>query len=92
VGPLNDREKSNRPTGQVGFIEFLVAPLAFAVTKVLVPFESCVETMVINAKKWQQEWMQTTKPEPTKEDQKALTDRIDKLERKLLDTTEVPRR
>ncbi len=34
VQMLNDRVKVNRPFSQIGFIEFLVAPLLFAFVKV----------------------------------------------------------
>jgi hypothetical protein len=34
VHALNDREKANLPYGQIGFIEYLVAPFLLTVTKV----------------------------------------------------------
>jgi len=49
VQALNDREKVNRPFSQVGFIEFLVSPLVFAVIKVLPPLMPLADQMVENA-------------------------------------------
>ena len=34
VQALNDREKANLPYGQIGFIEYLVAPVLLTITKV----------------------------------------------------------
>ena len=34
VHALNDRERANLPYGQIGFIEYLVAPFLLTVTKV----------------------------------------------------------
>jgi len=80
VQALNDRESVNRPFSQVGFIEFLVSPLLFAVMKVLPPTEPLAEQMVRNLKSWHQQWQSETKPPPSEQDKKALVDRISKLE------------
>jgi len=81
VQTLNDRDNLNRAFSQVGFIEFLAAPLAFVTMKVVLPFEICVGTMVENTKKWQEQWLSTTKPTPGEEEQKAMQQRIEKLEK-----------
>merc|ERR1719436_1739087 len=57
VQALNDREKVNRAFSQVGFIEFLVSPLLFAVVKVLPPTEQHAEQMIQNLKTWHQNWI-----------------------------------
>jgi len=85
VQSLNDRDKVNRPYSQVGFIEFLVAPLAFAMVKVLPPFEVCVGQLVDNLKRWQEMWIADTKPAPTQEERKALDVRIRSLEKKFIE-------
>jgi len=82
VQALNDREKVNRPMSQVGFIEFLVSPLLFAVVKVLPPLLPCAEQMVENTKTWHQQWLTETKPEPTAAERQALAERISKLEKR----------
>jgi hypothetical protein len=86
VQALNDREKVQRTFSQVGFIEFLVSPLLFAVTKLLPPTEPLAEQMVSNAKTWHQQWLTDTKPAPTDQEKKALVDRIGKLEQRFLES------
>jgi len=92
VQSLNDREKTNKPFSQVGFIEFLVAPLAFAVLKVIPPYEVCLEMMIDNLKRWREMWVTETKPVPKDDEQKALDARIEKLERRFLDDVVGPAR
>lgn len=86
VQALNERDKVNRPFSQVGFVEFLVSPLLFAVVKVLPPTESHARQMIQNVNTWQAHWLSETKPPPTEAERKALADRISKLESKYLDT------
>merc|ERR550514_2227969 len=52
VQVLNDRDKVNRPLSQIGFIEFLVAPLLFATAKVMPTMDHCVEQVAGNLKSW----------------------------------------
>jgi len=82
VQALNDREKVNRAFSQVGFIEFLVHPLLFAVNKVLPPTETLLEQLIQNAKVWQQQWLTETRPPPGEAEKRALADRVTKLEQK----------
>lgn len=82
VQMLNDRDKVNRAFSQIGFIEFLVTPLIFAMVKILPPMEHCAEQMIENVKQWKTQWINDTKPQPTQDEQKAVTDRIVKLENK----------
>merc|ERR1712039_455840 len=84
VQPLNDREKVNRPYSQVGFIEFFVAPFAFATVRVLPPLVACTDQMVVNLNQWCDEWGTTTNPPPEEEDIAKLKDRIAKLEAKFI--------
>jgi len=80
VQALNDRDKVNRAFSQVGFIEFLVSPLFFAVVKVLPPILPCAQTMVENTKTWGQSWLKETKPEPSEAERQGMLDRIKKME------------
>merc|ERR1712099_10843 len=82
VQALNDREKVNRAFSQVGFVEFLVSPLLFAVVKVLPPTDVNAEQMLSNVKTWHHHWLSETKPPPNESEKKALSDRIAKLEHK----------
>jgi len=85
VQALNDREKVNRPFSQVGFIEFLVSPLLFAVIKVLPPTQSNMEQMIQNVRNWQQQWLTESKPPPTETERNALAERVRKLEARFAD-------
>ncbi|CAK8999705.1 5'-cyclic phosphodiesterase 9A [Durusdinium trenchii] len=59
---LNDREKLNRPNSQIGFIEFMIAPL-FAAQIWLWPmyceFGDCLST---NIGIWEEQWEEQTSP------------------------------
>eukprot|EP00440_Ansanella_granifera_P036414 gb/GFBE01039513.1/.p1 GENE.gb/GFBE01039513.1/~~gb/GFBE01039513.1/.p1 ORF type:complete len:1034 (+),score=227.02 gb/GFBE01039513.1/:1-3102(+) len=81
VQALNDRGKVNRPFSQVGFIEFLVAPLLFTVVKALPPIEPMLEQMMLNVSTWQNTWLSETQPAPSDAEKKALNDRVHKLHR-----------
>lgn len=85
VQALNDREKVNRAFSQVGFIEFLVSPLLFAVVKVLPPTESHADQMIQNVKTWHSHWLSETKPPPGEAERRSMSDRISKLEAKYLE-------
>lgn len=85
VQALNDREKVNRPFSQVGFIEFLVSPLVFAVIRVLPPTEGLAEQMIQNVRQWHSNWRNETKPPPSDAEQTALAERVHKLEAKYLE-------
>jgi hypothetical protein len=85
VQALNNREKVNRPMSQVGFIEFLVAPLAFAFTKVIPPFEGCLEQLIENVKRWKEVW--ASESHPSDDEQKTVEERVAKLERRFLDAS-----
>jgi len=84
VQPLNDREKVNRPYSQVGFIEFFVAPFAFATVRLLPPLVTLTDQMIQNLNYWCEEWITTTTPTPDADDQGKLKDRIAKLEAKYI--------
>mmetsp|Transcript_90010 Transcript_90010/g.159368 ORF Transcript_90010/g.159368 Transcript_90010/m.159368 type:complete len:1285 (-) Transcript_90010:108-3962(-) len=84
VQPLNDREKVNRPYSQVGFIEFFVAPFAFATVRLLPPLVPCTDQMMQNLNSWCEEWVTTTIPTPDSEEQVKLQDRIAKLEARFI--------
>lgn len=78
---LNDRHQVNRPFSQVGFIEYLVSPLSFAVMKVLPQTEHLAIQMLQNARSWQKQWEnEKTQAQPTDAEKKALNDRLAKLE------------
>lgn len=45
-----------RISGQIGFIEYLVAPFLVTVTKVLPPAEPMLTQMMLNVKSWRDKW------------------------------------
>merc|ERR1712066_1020669 len=81
IQALNDRERENIAFSQVGFIEYLVAPLQFGVAQVLPPMEPYARQMVENARNWQKVWLSETHPELEKS---ALEERLAKFETKYL--------
>lgn len=83
VQMLNDRAKVNRPFSQIGFIEFLVSPLAFAAARVLPPLDGAVEQMLQNITMWQKEWVAESAPK--EEEVQGVTARIAVLRKKLQD-------
>jgi len=84
IQPLNDRDRVNKPYSQVGFIEFFVAPFAFATVRVLPPLVVLTDQMMQNLHAWCEEWASTTSPPPDEEERQKLQDRISKLEAKFV--------
>merc|ERR1712137_195776 len=88
VQAMNDREKVNRAISQIGFVEFMVSPLVFAVAKVLPPIEANAEMLVQNCKSWYDIWLKDAKMPPSEDEKKVLRERIQKLENKCLELME----
>mmetsp|Transcript_47755 Transcript_47755/g.136398 ORF Transcript_47755/g.136398 Transcript_47755/m.136398 type:complete len:907 (-) Transcript_47755:96-2816(-) len=84
VQALNDREKVNRAFSQVGFIEYLVSPLLFAVIKVLPPTEPQAEQLINNVRTWHQQWLADTRPPPSEAERTTLAERVARLEQRFL--------
>jgi len=78
VGPLNDRERVSCPFSQISFIEFFVAPLAFATVRILSPLESLVEELLGNASQWVEEWV--AEATPAQEEVASVLGRLRRLE------------
>lgn len=78
VQMLNDRDKVNRPFSQLGFIEFIVSPLAFATMRIFPPMTINAEQLTINARQWQAEWLEST--DPTDQEETSMQNRLAKLE------------
>ncbi|CAE7458000.1 Pde4d [Symbiodinium natans] len=71
VPALNDRQKTNRPTSQIGFIEFIVSPLVFTIVKILPPLGYTEQAMWGNVKSWFEEWASTANPSKSEFQQMA---------------------
>lgn len=85
VQALNDRDKVNRPLSQVGFVEFLVSPLLFAVAKVLPPTLLLAERAVQSAHSWHALWLAEAGPGPPQDERAALAERMARLQARLED-------
>jgi len=84
VSPMNDREKVNTHLSQLGFIEYLVAPMSFLVVKVFPPYVECARHLVENMLQWEGAWKSETRPPPQKEEKDALQERVGKFKSKFL--------
>lgn len=62
VPALNDRAKTQRPTSQIGFIEFIVSPLVFTIVKIIPPLAFSEQAMMGTVKYWFDEWASSASP------------------------------
>jgi hypothetical protein len=87
VQMLNDRDKVNRPLSQVGFIEFLVAPLFIVSSQLLPDIQPLAAMCAENMQHWATEWETTKFPRPSQDEIKAVKDRVVKLSARLQEKT-----
>jgi len=71
VPALNDREKTQRPTSQIGFIEFIVSPLVFTIVKIIPPLAFSEQAMMGTVKYWFEEWASNASPSKSEYQQMA---------------------
>jgi len=62
VQMLNDREKVNRPNSQVGFIEFVIAPMAESITNLFPQLDALPQHLSVNVQKWMKLWIEEAHP------------------------------
>merc|ERR1719498_370948 len=62
VQMLNDRDKVNRPNSQIGFIEFVIAPLAEAVVHLFPQLSGLAFNLGDNVQRWYDVWVQEVNP------------------------------
>jgi hypothetical protein len=60
---LCDRLKVNRPTSQIGFIEFMILPMCEASVRLFPQLDSLAENLGRNVKKWNDLWHRESCPE-----------------------------
>ncbi|CAE7622368.1 PDE9A [Symbiodinium pilosum] len=60
VQMLNDRDKVNRPNSQVGFIEFVIAPLAEQLALIFPALAFLPANLSANTQHWAEIWKQTS--------------------------------
>eukprot|EP00439_Symbiodinium_sp_Y106_P014980 s382_g2.t1 len=84
MGPLNDRDTVNTPLSQIGFIEFVVAPLALSLARVLPPlwFSNQMILDRDNANIWMDKWIEGTLLKPSLEEQVNVRERIHRMVQK----------
>jgi len=79
VQPLNNRERSNKPYSQIGFMQFFVGPLMSAFNFWMPPLDFCMEHLASNAASWVDLWADETMPTPDMHDQEMVLERIVKM-------------
>eukprot|EP00929_Paragymnodinium_shiwhaense_P117911 TRINITY_DN8939_c0_g6_i1.p1 TRINITY_DN8939_c0_g6~~TRINITY_DN8939_c0_g6_i1.p1 ORF type:complete len:893 (+),score=193.77 TRINITY_DN8939_c0_g6_i1:175-2853(+) len=62
VGMLNDRDKVNRPNSQIGFIDFMLVPLAESVVRMFPALDYLAENLASNIGKWCDLWEAEANP------------------------------
>mmetsp|Transcript_148874 Transcript_148874/g.277512 ORF Transcript_148874/g.277512 Transcript_148874/m.277512 type:complete len:897 (-) Transcript_148874:200-2890(-) len=62
VQMLNDRDKVNRPNSQIGFIEFVIAPMVESIVHLFPPLDGLAENLGINVKNWFDVWVEQSTP------------------------------
>lgn len=82
VGPLNDKKTVSLPLSQIGFIEFVVAPLALAMARVLPPVWFTNQMIIDNANIWMDKWIEDTLLKPSLEEQVQVRERIHRMVQK----------
>jgi thiol-disulfide isomerase/thioredoxin len=60
---LNDRAKVNRPNSQVGFIEFVIAPMCEVCVQLFPQLGGLADNLGQNIKKWSDMWQAESSPE-----------------------------
>jgi hypothetical protein len=64
VQMLNDRDKVNRPNSQIGFIEFVILPLAEGVVHLFPALDGLAYNLGENILKWCDAWIEDAHPTP----------------------------
>jgi len=65
---LNDREKVNRPISQIGFIEFVVAPMCEACVHLFPALNDLADHLGKNTSRWGEVWQAESSPEQAEVD------------------------
>jgi len=62
VQVLNDRDKVNKPNSQVGFIEFMIAPMVEAMVNLFSPLDGLADHLGNNVTSWANLWIEEVSP------------------------------
>jgi cAMP-specific phosphodiesterase 4 len=83
VQMLNDRDKVNRPNSQIGFIEFVVAPLIAAQVRLFPNLFELGDNLGHNLEKWENVWINESKP--NEEEKGKVRTRVDRVQKNMED-------
>lgn len=62
VQMLNDRDKVNRPTSQIGFIEFVICPMVEGEVRLFPQLDSLAQNLAENVRRWSELWQREVAP------------------------------
>jgi len=77
VQVLNDREKLNRPSSQIGFIEFIITPFIVSKLKLFRSLSEVADILNGNVHRWEKSWVEETNP--VEAEREKVKDRIEKI-------------
>jgi hypothetical protein len=89
VQALNNRNTVNIPQSQIGFIEFMIAPMAETMVKIFAPLDSLTENLGSNIQSWQGLWINEQKPE--EEAAAKVAARVESVAKRMKATTRAER-
>jgi len=81
---LNDRDKLNKPHSQIGFIEFMIAPLFAANLRLWPRLHELGDNLGNNMASWKDMWVEQTSP--GEEEKAKVVARVDKVRKSLEDS------
>jgi hypothetical protein len=76
--PLNDRDRVNKPQSQIGFIEYIVAPLVAAEVKLFPLWRDSCTQLEVNLQKWEQAWLEE-EVNATEQEREKVHERVTKV-------------
>jgi HD-GYP domain-containing protein (c-di-GMP phosphodiesterase class II) len=85
IGMLNNRHTVNIPSGQIGFIEFMIAPMAETMVKIFAPLDGLTENLGSNIQSWMNLWIEESKPE--EEAAAKVAAKVEKVVKRMKATT-----
>jgi len=80
---LNDREKLNRPNSQIGFIEFMIAPLIASTVRLWPSLHELAQNLGVNLQHWEERW--SSEVNPSEEDAQKVKARVEKVKTTMQD-------
>eukprot|EP00435_Cladocopium_sp_Y103_P015862 s1357_g3.t3 len=87
VQMLNDREKVNRPNSQVGFIEFVICPMAESICNIFPQLDNLAHHLGINVQNWLQLWIDEASP--PEEQTSKVSERVRRVVLRLKECTSI---